>query len=90
MNDLHELWALIRADLARAYQTLPESAECDQAFCQYREFIDHNELELACDMLASYGEQHSVVSDLWLALRDAAVKMQLSDHARAYEQRISG
>jgi Fic family protein len=57
------------------------------AIRQYEEFLNHNELELACDMLESYGEKHPVSREFWLALHDVAAKMQLGDAVARYEQR---
>jgi hypothetical protein len=41
----------------------------------YQDFLDENELELACDMLETYA-QDQVTKEFWLALHDAATKMQ--------------
>lgn len=91
MSELHELWVLIEADLRRACQTLPKDAACHEAVCQYQEFVDNNELELASEMLERYGEKHSVGREIWLSLRDAAVKMEPPlENATRYESRISG
>lgn len=84
--DLPNLWAQIRADLQQARRTLSKHAANDQAISQYNEFLTHNELELACDMLESYAVTHTVNKEFWLALRDAAAKMQLYDRARRYER----
>ena len=84
------LWALIEQDLSRARDTLPGSALADPTIRQYQEFIDHNELELACDMLGYYGEHNMVSQDFWLALRDAAAKMQLADLASDFERHANG
>jgi hypothetical protein len=75
--DLPKLWALIRTDLARARQTLPKDSTSHKAIRDYQDFLDHNELELACDMLEAYAEDHEISKEFWLALRDAATKMQL-------------
>jgi len=88
MNML-QLWNLVTADLARARNLLPKDAASHPAIRQYEEFLDHNELELACDMLESYAENHSVAKDFWMALRDAAAKMQLGDAVARYEQRAA-
>jgi hypothetical protein len=48
---LPKLWTLIRADLAKAQNTLSANAASHKALADYQEFLDHNELELACDML---------------------------------------
>jgi hypothetical protein len=75
--DLTKLWALVRADLARARGTLPRDCASDKAIHDYQDFLEHHELELACDMLEVYAEDHEVSRDFWLALRDATAKMQL-------------
>jgi hypothetical protein len=84
--NLPTLWEQIRTDLTRARQTLPSNAGDHDAIRQYEEFLNHNELELACDMLEFYAEKHSVGAEFWIALRDAAEKMELSDRARRYEE----
>ena len=83
--ELIELWKKVEADLRRARRTLPPEADADDAVREYQEFLDHNELELACDMLEAYAEEHSVSRDFWLALRDASVRMQLQDRAARYD-----
>jgi hypothetical protein len=80
--DLPKLWASVKADLARARSTLPEDAVGHEAIRFYQEFLDHNELELACDMLDEYADDHPVSKEFWSALRDAAVKMQLPTASR--------
>lgn len=51
MDDLPKLWASIKADLHRACNLLPGSSE--DILRQYHEFIEHNELESACDARCS-------------------------------------
>jgi hypothetical protein len=84
--DLRELWVLLEADLGGARRTLLASAEENTAGLQYQEFIDHNELELACDMLAAYALDHPVSRECWVALRDAAAKMNLPEQASLYDR----
>jgi DNA-binding SARP family transcriptional activator len=84
--DIRELWAQIRVDLDQARSTLLNDAANDKAISQYEEFLSHNELELACYMLESYAETHSVNKEFWLALRDAADKMELYGPAQRYER----
>ena len=83
--DRRERWKAITADLVRARATLPEGAASHKAVRLYQEFIDNNELGLACDMLEGYAEECPMNKDFWLALRDAAMKMQLPDQASRYE-----
>ncbi|MFZ0772855.1 MAG: hypothetical protein WCA49_00220 [Candidatus Sulfotelmatobacter sp.] len=88
--ELPKLWALIEADLTRARSMLPSSADGDPAIREFGGFLDHTELELACDMLEHYGEHNVVSAEFWLALRDAATKMQLADRASQYEKYAKG
>jgi hypothetical protein len=88
-SELIELWRKIDADLRRARGTLPPAAESGSMIREYQDFLDHNELELACDMLEAYAEDHPVSREFWLALRDASVKMQLHDRAARYGSRAA-
>jgi hypothetical protein len=54
-----------------------DDAAGHKAIHHYQDFLDHNELELACDMLELYAEDHRISREFWLALRDAPVKMEL-------------
>ena len=87
--NLWDLWKLIRADLARACDTLPESATSAPAIQEYQSFLENNELELACDTLEAYAEGHPVTKEFWLALRDAANKMELTGHTQRYARRAA-
>ena len=87
MADLLKLWTLIRADLSRARDLLPNSSKSQQSLGQYYEFVEHNELELACEVLEQAAKDRTVGSEFWLALRDAAKKMQLDDYVTRYERR---
>jgi hypothetical protein len=84
--DLRKLWSLIKADLAKARNALPPDAASDKARVEYQDFLDHNELELACDMLEWYAKDMKLTEEFWLALRDAASKMGLQDRARQYQK----
>ena len=88
--DLPKLWTEITTGLQRARSTLPSDATGHAAICEYEEFLKHNELELACDMLELYAENHVASEAFWIALRDAAAKMGSSDRARRYEEFASG
>ena len=84
-----ELWSSIRYDLMCACQTLPKDAGIHEAIGQCREYLEHNELELACDALERYGNENPVPSDFWIALRNAAIKMGLQRNASRFAARIS-
>ena len=89
MVDLRQLWTLIKADLHRALKLLPDSAD-QQSVRRYYEFVEHNELELACDALEESVKDRPVTGEFWLALLDAARKMQLAENATRYEMRAKG
>jgi hypothetical protein len=83
--ELRKLWTAIEADLSRARGTLPNAVASHSAIREYEEFLDHNELELACDALETYAKTQAVSREFWLALRDAATKMKLQDREQRYE-----
>ncbi len=88
MGDLPKLWALIKADLCRARSLLPISDDDGQSLAQYYEFLERNEFELACDALEEAAKDRVVSTQFWLALRDAAEKMQLRENANRYKKRV--
>lgn len=81
------MWALVKADLLRARNLLPKSSEDLPSIRLYSQFLDHNELELACDALEESAKDRTVSGDFWLALRDAASKMNLQENAARYQNR---
>ena len=83
-------WHQIRLDLERARAMISERAGNDPILSEYREYLDHNELELACDMLAAFGESHDVQPAFWSALGDAATKMSLNERVRCFEAKARG
>lgn len=87
--NLRESWASTERDLARACQMLPDDAGNHEAISRYREYVEHNELELACDALEQYGNEHPVPEEFWIALRDAALNMGLKDNASRFASRIA-
>jgi len=87
MTDLPKLWALIKADLLRARNLLPNSCDDSSSLRRYSEFLEHNELELACDALEESAKDRTVSSNFWLAMRDAAEKMRLEENAARYRSR---
>ena len=86
MDDLPRLWASIRADLHRACKLLPNSSDDSESLRQYHQFVEHNELELACDALEDSAKDRAASGDFWVALRDAAQKMRLEGNAARYEK----
>lgn len=90
MDDLPKLWESIKADLRRARNLLPNCLEDQHDLSRYyEEFLENNELELACDALEDSAKDRAVSGEFWLALRDAAEKMQLDEHAARFEKRAA-
>jgi hypothetical protein len=54
---------------------------------QYEEFLAANELQLALDELEGIAEQSACPPTFWVALKDAAGRMELRGHASRYAQR---
>lgn len=86
-RELIELWSKIQADLKRARSLLPHEAERDVSVREFEMLLGSNELSLACDALEACASEHAVPRDFWLALRDAARKMDLHDRAHDYGSR---
>src|SRR6476620_3605371 len=63
--DLPKLWTEVRADTQHARATLPSNAADDVPISQYQEFLRHNEIEFACDMLELHAEGHTVGKEFW-------------------------
>lgn len=86
-QELERSWAITRAHLSAAARLLPKDPVSGEGGCslsQYREWLDHNELELALDELACVGEENAVPREFWLQLIEAAQNMNLPDRAEAY------
>lgn len=56
---------------------------------RYREWIEHNELELALEELQGFGEIHQVPRQFWVHLRDAAIEMRLAKHRLHIDRRLN-
>jgi hypothetical protein len=94
MTDLPKVWALVKtACVGRGtcYQIPPRIS---RGLHRYYEFDEHNELELACDALEESTRDRAASREFWIALRDAATKIQPGENAVRYErhagERISG
>ena len=83
-EELVRLWEKIEGDLLRARGVLPAGVADDSLVKDFHEYLDHNELELACDMLEASAEEHSPPHLFWEALRDAALNMNLHGRAQRY------
>ena len=86
---LQESWARTTAHLRRAARLLPEvpAPSEDGRVEQFREYLEHNELELALDALEALGECNPVPSEFWGHLREAAAEMRLEKHVARLAER---
>lgn len=67
----------------RARAALPTAAAGDP-IRWFQEYLEHNELELACDMLELYANEQGANREFWLCLMEAARKMELSSNAQRF------
>jgi hypothetical protein len=82
-------WEHTRGHLARAWAQLPIGAHTDL----YQDFLDHDELSLAMEMLAQAGMDCPVPSGFWKDMADAATEMEEPDKAIEFldrSQRLGG
>ncbi len=84
MTSLRESWKCTEAHLRRAH----ESAGCP-ALVDFHDYLDHNELELAADVLADFGdEREGLARQFWEALELAYENMELGNKAKHCRFRI--
>lgn len=83
-DDLLASWERTRGHLVRAWVELPVDVVGSD---RYEEYLDHNELELAMEVLAALGEAGQAPSAMWEALADAANEMGLSQKAGGFNAR---
>lgn len=81
--ELIKSWKVTEALLRSARRALPEDQECASLLTQYHEFIEHNELELAFDILEETGHLTSAPGGFWKDLERAAENMGLTDRLSA-------
>ena len=56
---------------------------------RFREWMEHNELELALDELEGLGIDNVVPREFWAELRGAAREMGLGDHIERIDQKLA-
>lgn len=54
-----------------------------------KSFLNTMNWSWACDALEDSAKDRAVSGEFWLALRDAAEKMQLDEHAARFEKRAA-
>src|SRR5262245_23165875 len=84
-------WMVTETLLERARHALPAHHEQEYAapLTQYREFLEHNELELALDILEELGHLNSARGGFWRDLERAAENMGLVDRLPALRKAFS-
>ena len=88
---LKQLWEAVRQDFDRARSLLPaRPAQVEGSLDRLREWLGHNELELALDELESLGEDNPAPPKFWEALRSAAERMGLAERADRLGRRAAG
>jgi RNAse (barnase) inhibitor barstar len=81
---LEASWAKTASDLARAASHLGSAGPLDA----FEEYLAHNELELAAEVLAELGDEHGMPSKFWEAMASAYETMQLDDKAKRCRLRM--
>ena len=79
-TELEILWTDVRRHLDSAARLLPSPARTGDeggTIEAYRDWLEHNELELAFDELEMVGEANEVPDDYWAQLATAARLMSL-------------
>jgi hypothetical protein len=84
-------WKITETLLERARRALPVGHEQGYAalLTQYREFLEHNELGLALDILEEMGHLVSAPGGFWRDLERAAENMDLADRVLAFRKAFS-
>jgi hypothetical protein len=91
--DLIKRWKATEAVLNRACAALPAPSaaardEFEAAVAQFREYISHNELELAFEELQAAAALANCRGGVWRDLERAAEFMQLHDRAAEMRRRF--
>ena len=84
-----KIWKVIIAHLRSAQQALPVSTSDNQAEYQrltkdFEEYLEHNELELALNMLEELGELNLCRGGFWRRMQQAASAMGLDERIEEY------
>jgi hypothetical protein len=87
-------WNITETLLKRARQALPDAPtdqeqECAALLVQYQEFLEHDELGLALDILEELGHLISARGGFWRDLERAAENMGLLDRLPALRKAFS-
>lgn len=84
MSALTESWKRTEAHLRRAHEAAGSPVIVD-----FQDYLDHNEFELAADVLADFGdEREDLAQGFWEAPKYAYENMELGDKAKRCRFRI--
>ena len=91
--ELLKRWKVTQAHLEHARGLLPApsdtvAADYDRLLSDYRSYLDHNELELALDMLQELGDLVPCRGGYWRNLERAAETMELRDRIPYFRERF--
>ncbi|MDX1486921.1 MAG: hypothetical protein R3268_01875 [Acidiferrobacterales bacterium] len=92
-KELEASWSRTRANLEKAFAQLPSfprDGEEGGSVQRYREWLDHNELELALDELELLGEANDAGKLFWESMLRTATGMNLNAHAARYREKVRG
>ncbi|MEO1582704.1 MAG: hypothetical protein AAFR91_12775 [Pseudomonadota bacterium] len=91
MNDarLTKHWKTIEVQLSQAAEFLDEPdrfSMLEKELGEYRDYVDHNEFELAMDELAGIAHEFGCKTGFWRRLKKVAIQMDLDEKAEQYEK----
>ena len=90
-SKLEKQWKLTIAELESARGYIPPEGLDDELakyLHEYNEFLEHNELELALDMLEEIGESMSLPEEFWRSAKKSAEIMGLEKRYTYYLEKI--
>ena len=89
-EELEKKWKITIALLSEARAVLCECQGVGKYIAEYDEYLDHNELELALDMLeeAALEATSKPPEEIWVKLKEAAKSMGLENRCEFYNQQI--
>ena len=83
-SELWKQWKVTATNLRRARQMLPENIAAEQ-IVEFEQYLDHNELGLAMDVLESIGRSCDCPGGFWRNMQRAAETMKLTDRFNQYQ-----
>ena len=89
-EELEKKWKITIALLGEARALLCQCEGVGKYIAEYDEYLDHNELEMALDMLEEAALNSTIRPpvEVWTKLKDAAVSMGLDKRSDFYDQQL--